>query len=116
MFENNYYSNNILIILINNVYASDLINLYGKDKSTELVDATNKIQTGMNRTIYISQLITVAVAVIMLMVLGIKYVTASPGEKADVKKNSIIYVVGAIVAFGGYVILGWIQDFAVNLK
>ena len=46
------------------------------------------------------QVVGVAVAVIMLVWLGIKYIAASPNEKADIKKGAVIYIVGAILLFG----------------
>lgn len=48
-------------------------------------------------------------AVILLIVLAIKYMTSSPEGKADIKKTAIIYVVGAIVLFGASWILDMIQ-------
>jgi hypothetical protein len=39
------------------------------------------------------------VAVIMLVWLAIKYISASPDGKASIKDSSVIYVVGAIILF-----------------
>lgn len=39
-------------------------------------------------------------AVGMLLYVGIKYVMASANEKADLKKGSISYVIGAVIIFG----------------
>ena len=36
------------------------------------------------------------------IVLGIQFVTGSLGEKADVKKNLIVYVIGCIIIFGAF--------------
>ena len=52
------------------------------------------------------------VAITMLVLVAIKYMTAAPGEKADIKKHAVIYVVGAIVMFASTGILGIIQKFA----
>ncbi|MBR6033621.1 MAG: hypothetical protein IKP28_02630, partial [Clostridia bacterium] len=38
------------------------------------------------------QVIGVAVAVIMLIVLAIKYISAAPNDKAEIKKHAIVYV------------------------
>lgn len=51
-----------------------------------------------------------AIAVGMLMFIGIKYVTASPDGKAEIKKTAIIYVLGAVLIFSASAILGIIQD------
>lgn len=50
-----------------------------------------------------------AIAVGMLMFIGIKYVTASPDGKAEIKKTAIIYVLGAVLIFSASAILGIIQ-------
>ena len=57
----------------------------------------------------IVQIIGVAVAVIMLVVLAIKYLSAAPGEKAEIKKSAFIYVIGALLLFGGVAFLNIIQ-------
>ena len=36
------------------------------------------------------------------IVLGIQFVTGSLGEKADVKKNLIVYLVGCVIIFGAF--------------
>lgn len=64
--------------------------------------------------IYFVQIIAFAVAVIMLIVLAIKYLTASPEGKAEIKKSAVIYIVGAIILFAATGILGIIKNFADN--
>lgn len=39
---------------------------------------------------------------------------ASPGERADIKKHLVAYVVGAMVLFGGAGILEIIERFAIG--
>ena len=41
-----------------------------------------------------------AVSVIVLLVLGIKYMIGSAEEKAEYKKTMIPYLVGAVLVFG----------------
>ena len=57
------------------------------------------------------RIVGMAVAVIMLTILGIKYVAASPNEKADYKKGMTVYVVGAVLLFGASALLSVIQKF-----
>lgn len=42
----------------------------------------------------------IVVAVIVLLILGIKYMMGSASEKAEYKKTMIPYVVGAVLIFG----------------
>ena len=58
------------------------------------------------------QVTATGVAVIMLIVLAIKYISSAPSEKADIKKSAMIYVVGAIILFAGSGILAIIRSFA----
>ena len=58
------------------------------------------------------QVVGASVAVIMLIVLAIKYISAAPNDKAEIKKHAVIYVVGAVVLFGAAGILGIIRNFA----
>jgi len=46
--------------------------------------------------------IGIAVAFIWGIVLGIQFITGSLGEKADVKKNLIVYIIGCIIIFGAF--------------
>lgn len=62
--------------------------------------------------ITIARVICAAVAVAMLAILGMKYMTAAPSEKADIKKHAVIYVVGAVIMFACTGILSIIQRFA----
>lgn len=64
----------------------------------------------LNIAIGVIQVVGISVAVIMLVILAIKYLSAAPSEKAEIKKSAIIYVVGAILLFGGAWILGMIQN------
>ena len=52
------------------------------------------------------------VLVVVLMVLGIKYMMGSAEEKAEYKKTMIPYLVGAILVFGATQIAGAVLNFA----
>lgn len=60
---------------------------------TEMEDIISKVLTVISN-------IGIAVAVIMLAVLGIKYMLGSVEEKAEYKEGLIPYVVGAFILFG----------------
>ena len=82
----------------------------GHDNST----ASNSIKNVLNAVLNIAQVVGVAIAVIMLIVLAIKYISAAPGDKADIKKHAVVYIVGAVVLFAASGILGIIKSFAKN--
>lgn len=65
-----------------------------------------------SRIIGIVQFICYAAAVILIVILGVKFMTASPDGKAEIKKSAVIYVVGAVLVFAAGVILQVIQNVA----
>lgn len=59
----------------------------------------------LSQSIYsILQSVAVIVALIMIIVLGIKYITGSVEMKAEMKNTLLPYVIGCVVAFGAFVI------------
>lgn len=70
-------------------------NINGKDSNTD-VKAIGNIG---NSIATIIRNVGIVAAVIILMVLGIKYMMGSAEEKAEYKKTMIPYLVGAIVLF-----------------
>jgi len=87
-------------------------------KSGAKADTTvaNPIKNIGQAVVTIIRVVAVGVAVLMLIVLAMKYMSAAPSERASIKKSSIMYVIGAIVVFAAAGILGIIQNFANNLN
>lgn len=73
--------------------------------------AGETISNTAGKILYIVRIIGMAVSIIMLTILGIKYVAASPNEKADYKKGMTVYVIGAALLFGASILIGIIQNF-----
>ena len=86
----------------------DILDGFGAKKS----NTGDTVMKSANIVIGIIQAVGIAAAIIMLIMVAIKYLTAAPGEKADIKKSIIIYVVGAVLLFAATGILGIIQGFA----
>lgn len=100
----------MIAMCLNNVAfadAPDPRSFHG-DGATDTKASFTKI---LNAILGITQIIGVAVAVIMLVVLAIKYISAAPGDKAEIKKHAVVYIVGAVVLFGAAGLLGIIQNF-----
>ncbi len=62
-------------------------------------DTSNLESVGAN-IVDIVTTIGIIVAVVVLLVLGIKYMMGSASEKAEYKKTMIPYLIGAILIFG----------------
>lgn len=103
------------IVLISTVVLADDLLDPSKITGTS-TDASNSVTSIANIVFGIIQVIALAVAVIMLTILGIKYVSASPEGKADIKKSATIYIVGAVLLFGTTGILQLIKSFANSLS
>lgn len=79
---------------------------------TDNSGASNAVTNIIGSIINIAQIIGMGVAVIMLVVLAIQYISAAPEGKAEIKKNSTIYIVGAIILFSAAAILQIVKNFA----
>lgn len=79
---------------------------------TDNSGASNAVTNIIGSIINIAQIIGMGVAVIMLVVLAIQYISAAPEGKAEIKKNSTIYIVGAIILFSAAAILQIVKSFA----
>jgi len=64
----------------------------------------------------IMQTIGIVVAVVVLLVLGIKYMMGSAEEKAEYKKTMIPYVVGAVLIFASTTIVNIVYQLANSLN
>lgn len=76
-------------------------------------DTGNKIKTGdINQwtasLINVVAIVGSAAAVIILIILGIKYMMGSAEDKAEYKKSLLPYVIGAVFVFGASALTGFI--------
>lgn len=76
--------------------------------------ASNAVQNVLGMIINVIRVVAAGVAIIMLVVLGIQYVTAAPEGKAEIKKNATIYVIGAVILFAASGVLSIIRKFAIE--
>ena len=111
------------VIFSGAVYCTD----EGGTNFSSMIDDINAVEDGSNATesaknivgsiLSITKVVAVGVALIMLVVLAIKYMSAAPGDKAEIKKHAVVYVTGAVVLFGSAGILSIIEKFAsTNIK
>ena len=77
-------------------------------------NATNTLTGTMGAVINFAQILGMGVAIVMLIVIGIRYVYASPSGKAQIAKTSRIYVLGAVLLFCASGLIGIIRRFVVK--
>ena len=73
------------------------------------------LKEGSNTLYNVLLVIGIAVAFIWGIVLGIQFITGSLGEKADVKKNLIVYLVGCVIIFGAFGIWKLVVEIMQNI-
>ena len=108
-----------LSILTNSVYAGEATGTDGyKIPSAETLE--NNVDTDLGTIggmfLTVAQIIGTAVAVVMLIVLAIKYISAAPNDKAQIKQHAVVYIVGAIVLFAASALLGLLKNFATGIS
>lgn len=87
----------------------------GKDMGSE--DSAKKATKIIGIVLDVVRVAMVGVGMVMLTVLGAKYMLASPNERADIKQHLVVYVVGAFIMFGASALVGIVRTFtASNVK
>ena len=108
----------ILVIMIALMAVSNVV-LAAPDLSADIKDMANgsgnqpKEVLNLGKTIVsIMQTVGIVAAVVVLLVLGIKYMMGSAEEKAEYKKTMIPYLVGAILIFASTTIVNVVYNIA----
>lgn len=85
------------------------------DGSGGTTAADNDIKSFANNIISIMTTIGMVLAVVVLIVLGIKYMLGSAEEKAEYKKTLMPYFIGAVLIFGASGIATMVFNFTSNV-
>ena len=93
----------ILCSLANIVFGSAIITSLSGDKTTAIT-STGMTNLG-GKIIGTIQVLGIIIAIVVLLVLGIKYMVGSAEEKAEYKKTMMPYVVGALLIFAASTIV-----------
>lgn len=79
-------------------------------------DLDNSAKTIVGAIISVMRIVATGIALIMIIAVAVKYMSAAPGDRADIKKHAVPFVIGAIVLFASSGILSIIQQFASNIN
>ncbi len=85
------------------------------DEGKEITEVNNAIDGIGNTVITIIRIVAVAIAIVMLLVIAMRYMLSAPGDRADLKKHAVVYVVGAFILFGVSGILNALVDFSTKI-
>ena len=100
----------MLIAFVTQVFAVDPATIKANENNT------GKITSLGSQIIGIVTTIGSVVAVLVLVVLGVKYMMGSAEEKAEYKKTLMPYVIGAVLVFAASTIAGVIFSFSQNIQ
>lgn len=110
----------VLFLNISFVYAAGMPSVFDRvqNQTNGLLDSRvetnvfNPVKQTGQAVLTIAQVVSVGIALIMLIVLAMKYMLAAPGDKAEIKKHAVVYIVGAVIVFSAATILTIISNFA----
>ena len=109
----------LLVAIVMTIGMGTVVNAGNASKVDDLFNGsanTNGINTFGKNIISIITTIGIIVAVIVLLILGIKYMMGSASEKAEYKKTMIPYLVGAVLIFGASAIARAIIAMSESIK
>ena len=69
----------------------------------------------INTAIGLLQVAGSGIALLVITILGIKYILAAPGEKADIKKMATPIMIGCVLVFGAVNLAAMIESFSGNV-
>lgn len=96
-----------------NATSWDSVTQFDGNSNTSLDTSTRNI---VGAIISVVRIVGTGIALIMIVFVAMKYMSSAPGDRAEIKKHAVIYVVGAVVLFGGAQLIGIIQNFAQNIS
>jgi len=112
----------LIAVLVIVTFIATLLNTsYGYDWGTAMsnvesaTDKSDGAKAATNITgalLDIFRIAAAGIALIMIAVVAIKYMSAAPEGKAEIKKTATVYIVGAVVLFASSGILTIIKTFA----
>lgn len=85
-------------------------------KNPGTVQGVDKVQNLGKQIVGILQVVGIVVAVVVLLVLGIKYMMGSTEEKAEYKKVMVPYLIGALLIFAATTIVNVVYNMFSNIS
>ena len=107
----------LIATIAGTVYAKPNIDtvINGVENGGNNVNGT-AIQNIGGNVVTIVQVVGIVIAIVILLVIGIKYMIGSAEEKAEYKKTMIPYIVGAVLIFAGTSIVRVIYSMTSQIK
>ncbi len=100
----------LLLSVISNVYAAGTISKSFDGNLGSASGSVNPIIDILSAVLFIIRTAGVVIATVILMVIACKYMIASAGDRADIKKYAVSYIIGAVIMLGTAGIAGLLKD------
>ena len=110
-----------ILLVITMVIAMGATSAFALTSPSELKPSQDPTSTGTitnigQRIMGTIQVVGIVIAVVILMVIGIKYMMGSAEEKAEYKKTMIPYIVGAVLIFAASTLANMAYQFATSIN
>lgn len=96
----------------NNPFEAAMTEATTQAQDTEVNSAIKEVG---GQAIKIIQAVGYIVAVVMVLIFGIKWMMATPQKKQELKDRMWNLAIGVILLVGGVSILGWVSNFAESI-
>ena len=106
----------LFLAIFSQVFAierSEIVSTFGGPEGTNLQGA-GSVKKTIGVILDAVRIASAAVAIIMLSILAIKYMTSSPNDRAEIKKGAVMYIVGAVVMMSASFLVTVIKEFSDN--
>ena len=100
----------LMIITLETSVKADTADIISSLSNPGDVDGTDEIVDLGKKVVGVIQVSGAVIAIAIIALLGIKYITSSLEEKADVKKAMIPYIVGAFLLFSTTTVVNLIYN------
>ena len=105
----------IIILTFSNLCYAEQLNLGDLNQYVQSPDRDpTEFRERINNVIYLIQVIGSVLSVVILIIIGIKYMISSVEEKAEYKKTMIGYIIGCILIFSTVNLLSIIYNIATS--
>ena len=108
------------VLIIVSVFATSFVSADNDNFKTQPFEGKDSKNAGKSivnmggSVLNVVRVVAIGIGLIMLSVLGMKYMLASPNDRAEIKGSAIRYVLGAVLMFSASAIMTIIQRFTEN--
>lgn len=106
----------LFLAIFSQVFAiegSEIVSTFGGSEGAKL-QGSGSVKKTIGAILDAVRIASAAVAIIMLSILAIKYMTSSPNDRAEIKKGAVMYIVGAVVMMSASFLVTVIKEFSDN--